>query len=99
MERLTTLTKLQEVVTIAVTQVIIIFLALKNSLEVIIDFPGHLGSGFHKFFQKCGEKLSQLGLTLTQVITMLIAVYMFITMMLSKNNVSDQSLHTMNQSP
>ena len=74
MERLTTLTKLQEVVTIAVTRVtiavtkvIIIFLALKKSLEVIIDFPGHLGSGFHKFFQNCGEKLSQLGLTLTQV--------------------------------
>jgi len=46
MERLTTLTHLQ---------------------EVIIDFPGHLGSGFHKFFQKCGQNLNQLGLTLTQV--------------------------------
>ena len=39
---------------------------IKELEEVIIDFPGSMGTGFHSFLSSSGSRLTQLGLTLRE---------------------------------
>ena len=44
------------------------FLILCVFEQVILDFPGPLGAGFRHFFHSAGASLTQLGLTLREVL-------------------------------